>query len=73
MKFSILGEGTDLENSLAEKDYSGVCDVFSVLGVWLKRVEIFNGDFSSLNDELPEGVYLLQTAIGNKLIHVRHK
>lgn len=73
LKFSILGEGTDLENSLAEKDYCGVCDVFSVLGVWLKRVEIFNGDFSSLNDELPEGVYLLQTAIGNKLIHVRHK
>lgn len=67
--FATKGSPTSLTDALS--DFKGVCDVYTVLGVWVKQVDLLNGDSTLLQNELNDGVYFLRNKSGkNQMIVV---
>ena len=67
--FATKGSPTSLTDALS--NFKGVCDVYTILGVWVKQVDLLNGDSTLLQNELNDGVYFLRNKSGkNQMIVV---
>jgi len=70
--FSPVGSGTSLEDVLS--DFNGLCDVYTLLGVKVKSVNLESGDSNDWKSELKDGVYLLKNEFGKiKMIVIGEK
>ena len=60
--FSPVGSGTSIKDVLS--DFNGLCDVYTLLGVKVKSVNLESGDNNDWKSELKDGVYLLKNESG---------
>lgn len=70
--FSPVGSGTSIKDVLS--DFNGLCDVYTLLGVKVKSVNLESGDNNDWKSELKDGVYLLKNESGKiKMIVIGEK
>ncbi len=63
-KVTFTSLSTGVDNDQVDT-FDGVYEVYSIMGIGMGVVEIFNGDISSLKSKYPNGIYILRKQDGS--------